>query len=67
MGSEMCIRDRLYIYCILGLLSLDIVRLKPIYGVFAILLSLFNLYLSLIKIENNRGSINENRNKRNYW
>ena len=56
----------LYIYCILGLVSLDIVRLKPIYGVFAILLSLFSLFLSLVEIKNNRGNINENKNKRNY-
>ena len=56
----------LYIYCILGLVSLGIVKAKPFYGAFAILLSLFSLFLSLVKIENNRGVINENRNKRNY-
>lgn len=56
----------LYIYCLLALVSLDIVRLKPIYGVFAFLLSLFNLFLCLIQIDNYKGNINDDRNKRNY-
>lgn len=56
----------LYIYCLLALVSLDIVRLKPIYGFFAFLLSLFNLFLCLIQIDNYKGNINDDRNKRNY-
>lgn len=56
----------LYIYCLLALVNLDIVRLKPIYGVFAFLLSSFNLFLCLIQIDNYKGNINDDRNKRNY-
>ena len=57
----------LYIYCLLALVNLDIVRLMPIYGFFAFLLSLFNLFLCLIQIDNYKGNINDDRNKRNYW
>lgn len=56
----------LYIYCLLALVSLDIVRLKPIYGFFAVLLSLFSLFLSLVEMENDRRNIYGNSNKRNY-
>lgn len=56
----------LYIYCLLALIILGIVRLKPLYGFFAILLSLFSLFLSLVEIDNNIGNMNDNRNKRNY-
>ena len=56
----------LYIYCLLALVNLDIVRLMPIYGFFAFLLSLFNLFLCLIQIDNYKGNINDDRNKRNY-
>lgn len=47
----------LYTYCLLALVSLDIVRLKPIYGLFAVLISLFSLFLSIVEMENNRGNI----------
>lgn len=47
----------LYIYCLLALVSLDIVRLKPVYGIFAILLSFFSLFLSLVEMENDRRNI----------
>lgn len=56
----------LYIYCLLALVSLDIVRLKSIYGSFVVLISLFSLFLSLVEIENNKGNLYENSNKRNY-
>ena len=44
----------MYIYCICGLIKLEIIQALPLYGAFAIFLFIITLFLAIVEIKNEK-------------